>query len=194
MSSMGSNVKHLWKTKPFFHSMPDKETPKNTLIAHITFDQIRGRFMSTDGDQVMEINASIILFSPKPEPRWAVNIPNNCSTTLKIFHDSGATICLGGPKHLLNMGLTKDNLIPSRKIIRTVGGFTLKCQSWLLVEFVVRGKKTKQALSICKDIQRLYFNRATCIDVGILHENFPNPLVDKHKEVGSNPNKCEDQL
>ena len=53
---------------------------------------------------------------------------------------------------------------------------------------------TKQVLYICKDIQQLYFSRAACINVGILHENFPNPLWEKHKEVGPKPNKCEDQL
>ena len=123
-----------------------------------------------------------------------MNIPSNRSTTLKVFPDSGATICLGAPKHLLNMGFTKDNLVPSRKIIQTVGGFTLMCQGWLSVEFVVTGKTTKQALYICKEIQRHNFSKAACIDVGILHENFPNHLADKHKDVGPKPNKCEDQL
>ena len=108
--------------------------------------------MSIDGDQVTEINASIIPFSPKPDPRRAMNISSSHSTTIKIFPDSGATIWLGGPKHLFNMCLTKDNLISSRKIIRTVGVFTLVCQGWLPVEFVVRGKTTKQAIYICKDI------------------------------------------
>ena len=32
------------------------------------------------------------------------------------------------------------------------------------------------------------------MDVGILHDNFPNPLADKYKKVGPKPNKCEDQL
>ena len=59
---------------------------------------------------------------------------------------------------------------------------------------MVREKVTKLALYICKDIQCLYFSRATCIDVGIQHGNFPNPLADKYKEVGPKPNKCEDQL
>ena len=175
-------------------SFESEESPMNTLLAHIMFDQIRGIFMPTNGDQVMEINISVIPFSPKLDPRWAANIPSSCSTTLKVFPTSGAAICLGGPKHLFTMGLTKDNLIPSRKIIQTVGGFTLICQGWLPVEFVVRGKETKQALYICKDIQQLYFSRAACIDVGILHKNFPSPLADNHKEAGPKPNKCEDQL
>ena len=96
-------------------------------MAHITFDQIRGRVMTTEGDPLTEINASVIPLSPKPDPRQAINIPSSRSTTLKVFLDSGATICLEGPKHLINMGLTENNLIQSRKIVQTVGGFTLMC-------------------------------------------------------------------
>ena len=59
---------------------------------------------------------------------------------------------------------------------------------------MVRGKTTKQALYICKGIQRLYFSRAACIDVGIRHKHFLNPLTDEHKEVDLKPKKCENQL
>ena len=76
----------------------EDEAPMNILIAYIIFDQIKGTFMSTEGDHVTEINASIIPFSTKLDPRQVVNIPSSHSTTLKVFHNSGAAICLGGPK------------------------------------------------------------------------------------------------
>lgn len=94
-----------------------------------------------------------------------------------IFPDSGATICLGGTIHLRHMGLTIDNLIPSRKVVRAVGDSTLECQGWLPVTFSVGGHTTKQALYICERIKRLYFSKAACIDVGILHKEFPNPSM-----------------
>ena len=69
------------------------------------------------------------------------------------------------------------------------------CHGWLPVEFFVRGKTTKQAIYICKDIQHLCSCKAACIDVEIWHEKFPNPLADKqYKEVGLKSNQCEDQL
>ena len=88
-----------------------------------------------------------------------------------------ATICLGGLRYLRNMGLSTNNLIPSRKVVRAVGGVTLMCQGWLPVEFNVQGKTTKQALYICKTIQRLYFSKVVCIDIGILPKDFPNPAA-----------------
>ena len=84
--------------------------------------------MSTESNQVTEKSAFIIPFSPKPDPRQAMNIPSSPSTTLKVFPDSGATICLGEPKHLIIMGRAKNNLVPLKEIIRTVRGLTLVCQ------------------------------------------------------------------
>lgn len=90
-----------------------------------------------------------------------------------------------------------------------MGGFTFVCQVWLTVKFVVGGKTTKQALYICKRIQKLYFSKAACIDVGILHEDFPNtvatlstqanivmqyiPLTGTHEKLGPNPKPDEDE-
>ena len=119
----------------------------------------------------------------KQDPRQARDIPSGCSIRMMIFPNIGGTICLGGLKHLLNMGLTTNNLIPSRKVVQAVGGFTLMCQGWLPMEFIVHGKTTKQALYICQKIQRLYFSKAACIDVGILPKDFPNPTATKPSKV-----------
>ena len=131
---------------------------------------------------------------------------------MMIFPDSGVTICIGGLKHLLNMGLTMNNLIPSRKVAQAVGGFTLICLVWLPVEFIVHEKTTKQALNTCQKIQHLYFSKAACIDVRILPKDFPNstatippiedmamqciPLTSTHKTSDASPkhNRVEEQL
>ena len=149
----------------------------DTLMAHIIFNQTMGTYTAKDTSQIMEIEPYVVPFSPKPDPRQARDIPRNHSTKMVIFPDSGATICLRGLKHLRNRRLSTNNHIPSRKVVQSVGGFTLMCQGWLPVEFNVHGKTIKQALYICKKIQRLYFSRAACIDIGILPKDFPNPVV-----------------
>ena len=103
----------------------------------------------------MEMEATLVPFSLRPDPRNPEDIPGNQSTRLKIFPDSGATICLGEPKHLYCMGLKESNLIPSKKVIRAVGGST-----WLPVQFSVGEISTKQALYICNNIDKLYFSKA----------------------------------
>ena len=109
-----------------------------------------GTYTAKDTSQIMEIEVYIIPFLPKPVPRQARDIPRNRSTKMAIFPDSGAAICLGGLKHLRNMGLSTNNLITSRKVVQAVGGFTLTCQSWLPMEFNVQGKTTKQANAYAK--------------------------------------------
>ena len=168
-------AKKLWRATT--KNSETNEASMDTLIAHITFNQATGTYTHEGTGQVIEIEALVAPFSPTPDPRQNKGTPKNQSIKAMIFPDSGATICLGGPKHLKKMGLSLNNLIPSRKIVRAAGGFTLTCQGWLPVEFTIQGRKTKQALYICNRIQRLYFSKAACIDVGILPANFPNPIV-----------------
>ena len=49
------------------------------------------------------------------------------------------------------------------------------CKGWLPVNFVIDGRETKQALYICETVDRLYFSRVACVDVGILSPSFPHP-------------------
>ena len=148
----------------------------DSLVANIEFDQHTNTYVTTSSNHITEVHAAAIPFSPRPDPRRVENIPRARRTPLQIFPDSGATICLGGPKHLHLMGLKENNLIPSKKVVRTVGGFTLVCQGWLPVRFIVGKRSTKQALYVCKGIERLYFSRAACIGVGILPQCFPTPM------------------
>ena len=76
----------------------------------------------------MEIDAYVVPFLPKQDPRQAKDIPNDHGTRMMIFPNSGAPIGLGVLKHPVNMRLTMNNLIPSGKIIWAVGGLTLVCQ------------------------------------------------------------------
>ena len=149
-------------------SLQDDEANMDSLIPHVEFDQETGSYISSNKNSVVEIEATLVSFSPRPDPRNPEDIPGNQSTRLKIFPDSGATICLGGPKHLYYMGIKESNLIPSKKVIHAVGGSTLMSQGWLPVQFSVGEMMTKQAFYISKNIDKLYFSKAARIDVGIL--------------------------
>ena len=109
-----------------------------------------GHKTSEDVSEIMETDTYIIPFSPNQDARQAKNILSDHSTKMMIFLNSRSTICLGGLKHRVNMEFRMNNLIPLRKIIWTVRGFTFISQNWLLVKFVIQGKTTKQALYICK--------------------------------------------
>ena len=108
----------------------------DALMAHIAYDPETDRFNDTPDNQIKEIRALVTPFSPDSDPRLVKNIPDERSTRLDIFPDSGASICLGGLKHLSKMGLSVNNLIPSDKTVRAVGNFTMSCIGWIPVRFV----------------------------------------------------------
>ena len=111
------------KTSQAVRSPGDNEAAMDMFIVHIIFNQVTGTYISKDTGQIREIDAYSVPFLPKLYPRQARDIPIGCNTRMMIIPNSRATIYLGGLKHLLNMGLTMNNLIPSRKV---VGGFTLR--------------------------------------------------------------------
>ena len=148
----------------------------SALIAHVMFDK-EGRLSEYCDRDVGEIDAIVKPFSTIPETRRACDIPDSTCTKLKIFPDSGASICLGGIKHLSSLGLSTKNLVPCMKVVTAVGNHRMTCMGYLPVEFNVNGQSTRQALYICSDIQRLYFSKKACIDVGLLYKDFPRPPI-----------------
>ena len=96
-------------------------------------------------------------------------------TTTKVFPDSGATICLAGPVHLLLFMITLSELIPTKKKITVVGGSTLPCLGWVPAVFTIDNVSTTQRLYICDKIDRIFFSKQACIDTHILPPSFPKP-------------------
>ena len=166
---------HVPPSAKYRGSQDSNVASMDALIAHVMFDQEKDTFTTTSDAPIQEIDATLIPFSPNPDPRLPQDIPSPVETCLKIFPDSGASICLGGPQHLADMGLSVNHLVPSSKVVRAVGNFTLVCKGWLLVNFVIGGRETKQALYICERVDRLYLSRVACVDVGILSPSFPHP-------------------
>ena len=106
-----------------------------------------------------------------------VNARSRPTKTMDIFPDSGAGICLGGTQHLEQLGHTVQELIPSNKQIRVVGGRTLPCLGWIMADFTIDGQfHTRQALYIAEGVQRLFFSKAACIATNILSRWYPHPM------------------
>ena len=95
------------------------------------------------------------------------------TATVNVFPDSGASICLGGPKQLHQMGLTISSLRPSNKQVKAVGGSILTCKGWFPVKFELGGYCTTQPLYICEKVDRLYFSKQACMAVNILSPEYP---------------------
>ena len=96
--------------------------------------------------------------------------------TVSVFPDSGANICLTGPKHLRAMGATISDLRPCHKKIRAVGGSILISKGWLPVKFDIDGNVTTQPVYICDNVDKFFFSKQGCIATNILPPCYPQPM------------------
>lgn len=96
--------------------------------------------------------------------------------TAMIFPDSGAGICLAGSQHLDKLGISVEDLNPCNKKVMAVGGTILTCKGWIMSHFLVGEQSTQQKLYVCDNVDRIYFSRDACTDVGILPTSFPYPM------------------
>ena len=147
--------------RPSYESLETNEATMDTFTATITFNQTTDTYTYEETNKII---AYVIPFSPKYDTKHVKDITSGHGTKMAIFLDSGATICLGGIKYLMNLRLTMYNFIPSRKVFLAVEGLTLICQGWLHVEFVIQGEiNLIITLHIQKKIQRLYFSNTLAL-------------------------------
>ena len=104
-------------------------------------------------------------------------------SNIQIFPDSGADICLGGPKQLQELGIDISELRPTQRRIKAVGGTKLICNGWLPIEFKIGEHTTAQPVYFCEKVDRLYFSRAACIDVTILPPSYPMPMPSNIRDM-----------
>ena len=130
--------------------MEDEKATMDTLIVHMAFNPATNTYKLGNNNSCKEVDATLIPSSPSPDLRQARKY-------------------LSRPIHLQHMGLSKRNLVPSRKKVCIIGRFSLVCQGCLPVIFKVGKRTMKQALYI--------YRKAACIDVGILPPWFPKPIT-----------------
>ena len=95
---------------------------------------------------------------------------------VKVFPDSGASICLAGPQHLEILNIKRQLLTPCNKQVRAVGGSTLTCFGWIPITFSINHHSTVQHLYICEKVDRIYLSRKACTALNILPNTFPFPM------------------
>ena len=116
------------------------------LIAHVQFDEVSQTYTPVAGiNSVTEITATVRGITRNSQD---VGEPKQ----VRIFPDSGASLCLGGLHHAKALGFDQDSLIPSKKQVKAVGGSMLSCMGWIPARFQIEGHVTEQPLYICKAV------------------------------------------
>ena len=155
----------------------DEEASIDSLVVHLVFDPATDTYKLGNNNACEEVEATLIPVSLFLDQRPARDIPAAYAMRLRIYPHSGATICLGGPKHWWHMELLERILVPLQKKVYTFLGFSLVCQSWLPIKFIIGERTMKQALCICKKVQVTYLSKVACIDASRLPLCFPKPMT-----------------
>ena len=92
----------------------------NTLIAHLTYNNVKDVFTINNDKSIDEIPATLSVNLPKVK-----HLPPKEMT---IFPDSGGSICIASLQHMHTIGLIPSNIIPCYKQIKAVGGSILICK------------------------------------------------------------------
>ena len=139
----------------------------SVLIAHVHYDPSKDQFTgSRNCIQEIPANISPIVGTIKHSP-----------TTMNIFPDSGANICLAGTRHLRQLQIEPSDLQPCRKRVTAVGGSVLVCKGWIDADIEVEGNHTTQQLYFCDKVDRIYFSKQGCLEAKILPPSFPHPMT-----------------
>ena len=96
--------------------------------------------------------------------------------SIRVFPDTGATLCVAGPTILTKLGLKVAHLKAPKRRIATATGGKINCIGKFQTTMTIGNRSTIQEIFVCKNIQRLYLSREGCIALGIVHEKFPQPL------------------
>ena len=147
----------------------DDDSTANAIIAHVAYKKSTDSYTAATKATIHEIPAQMTPMLPRATKPAK-------TTSMMIFPDSGAGICLAGPQHISRLGIPLECLIRCNKKVTAVGGSVLSCMGWLPVEFRIGNNTTRQPLYVCQKIDRIYLSRQGCTEANILPTSFPYPM------------------
>ena len=97
------------------------------------------------------------------------------STTIDVFPDTGANICLIGPSQLHQLRLKISDLTPCIHQIGVAGGSTIKSTGWAKVVISLGDRSTESKVYFSKRAKRFFLSRQCCSALNIIPDTFPYP-------------------
>ena len=126
--------------------------------------------------------------------RFKPIVNNPESFTIPAMADTGCQNCLAGFKIVQRLGLTKNDFIPVKMRMHAANDRPINILGVIIMRISGVDQnnnvtETRQMTYITKDSNSVFLNKAACIDLGMISENFPtvggvsssiNLITDKH--------------
>ena len=120
-----------------------------------------------DGEQ--QSNEIDVVFSVK-------GVPSHQEVQLKVYPDTGASICVAGLQVLRKLGLKLAQLKQTSRNIRTATGSKIHCVGYTRAKLTLEDYTTFEDIYICRNVQRIYLSKKGCIALGLIAKDFPKPI------------------
>ena len=102
-----------------------------------------------------------------------------CGTTktnsISALPDTGANLCLLGPKQLMTLGIRVNEIDDSKKMLNVAGGSNISTDKKFPAVLRLHKRSTSVTMFFCKHVKKLFISRQACIDLGIVPATFPHP-------------------
>ncbi|KAK8406335.1 hypothetical protein O3P69_007200 [Scylla paramamosain] len=112
-----------------------------------------------------------------PEPLLQVSVTpqaGGTETTVTAVADTGAQVCVAGPKLMSLLGL-RPALLQRRAGIRDLARIPLSSLGAAACRISLPSHTTVQDVHFVENVERLYLSCTTCKDLGLIHQDFPKP-------------------
>ena len=101
-----------------------------------------------------------------------------CLHPILVFPDTGANICLVGPKQLHQLNIIPNQISSHSSNISVAGGTHIKASGLFKATIELEQRTTEQTVYFSKQPDRFFLGRQACIALGIVPSCFPQPLKD----------------
>ena len=112
------------------------------------------------------------------------------SVPFQVYPDTGASLCVAGPHILKKLGMNLTDLEHTSRNIVTATGDKIACRGKFRASLILGDRSTVQEIYICNNIRRIFLSRTGCIELGIVHEKFPQPLHVRSSVTPTTPVAC----
>jgi hypothetical protein len=94
---------------------------------------------------------------------------------INVFPDTGANVCLVGPRQLQQLKLKAVQLNNCHNNIAVAGGSSIVATKWFSAKFKLNSVSSEQIVYYAEKAKRFFLSRQVCIDLQIVPETFPYP-------------------
>lgn len=132
-----------------------------------------------DTSKVLVSGTEVGAATQVPEPAVKVGVTAQASGVLQevtAIADTGAQVCVAGPTLMSSLGLRPAQLM-RRAGIRDLAKIPLTSLGAARCCISLDGRSTIQEVYFIKSVERLYLSFATCRELGMVHKDFPQPLL-----------------